>query len=360
MPTSFSTFNPGDPIENTHIEQYIQPVQNLEMGKPWYGEADGVSVNDLEVALDPAPSAYTAGMLVHFKSNFNITGPATLNVNGLGVKSLVKEGNTSLGGGDIIDGQVVSAIYDGSNFQLLSPSLLPVSSPPSVGRNLLVYSEVVQRVSSGTMVTVSLPNFSFDPLKKYQLEIEAAGNENQTLSGLRVSFSDGSSTYSYPGPSTLAQFRITEAPSILTKILPNLSGSHTVTITTRYLGHATIRLYEVHDNLVYADFTPPISTTSTPATLDLDSFVATSGHVYEMKVSAIAYSTTAASAACYLTDGIDLQGIPYSDPTVDFADGPSGQNWTMTKVLTGLSGTYQVKARGKSCNGVCVEIRDLS
>lgn len=38
--------------------------------------------NDFSVVLTPAPAAYTAGLLLHFYASANITGPASLNVNG--------------------------------------------------------------------------------------------------------------------------------------------------------------------------------------------------------------------------------------------------------------------------------------
>jgi hypothetical protein len=83
--------------------------------------ADAGSTDAYAVTLTPAPAAYTAGMVVHFKANTVNTGAATLNVNGLGAKTIVKSLNLTLHDGDIKAGQLVSVIYDGTNFQLLSP-----------------------------------------------------------------------------------------------------------------------------------------------------------------------------------------------------------------------------------------------
>jgi hypothetical protein len=69
------------------------------------------------VTLDPAPTAYTAGMTIAFKAVNANTGASTVNVNGLGVKSLKKNGGTALSSGDIPAGYIVVAIYDGTNFQ---------------------------------------------------------------------------------------------------------------------------------------------------------------------------------------------------------------------------------------------------
>jgi hypothetical protein len=85
-----------------------------------YYAADAGITDAYAVTLAPAPTAYTAGMVVNFKANTVNTGPATLNVNGLGAKTIVKNYNVTLGNGDIKAGQLVSVIYDGTNFQLLS------------------------------------------------------------------------------------------------------------------------------------------------------------------------------------------------------------------------------------------------
>jgi hypothetical protein len=133
MPTSFQTFNPGDLIEDTHVEQFIEPIQNLESGKPWYGDDTG-SANAFAVDLDPAPSAYTEGLMVHFLATNNVTGATTLNVNSLGTKALLKEGGDALASGDIVADQMVSAIYDGADFRVLSavmnPTISPTAPPP--------------------------------------------------------------------------------------------------------------------------------------------------------------------------------------------------------------------------------------
>ena len=361
MPTSFSTFNPGDLIEDTHIEQYIAPIQNLEMGKPWYGVSTGASPNNIEVDLTPAASAYTSGMLVHFKANATTTGPATLNVNGLGTKPIVKGGSSALVGGDILSGQMVAAIYDGASFQLLSPVLLPATAAPAPVKNKLVYSEVAKTQTLGSAVILPLPTFTFDPLKSYLLEVSVMGASGHIDSGGRVVFTAGSTTYSYPSATTYARARFGQQAGTARKLLPSLSGLHTIDVTSFRNGHVAVSLYELHDNLVYADFSSELSTSLTVETFQLASFLAVSGRRYEMTVTAIPVTAAIPSIACYLTNGSSYHGIPYSSPTTDFVDGPSGAGpWQMTKVLEGLNGSYDIFARGKYCNGVNIEIRDIT
>jgi hypothetical protein len=84
-----------------------------------YAAATGTA-NAFVVALSPAPSSYTTGMVVRFTSNMNITGASTLNVNGLGAITITKETTLAMQTGDIITNQLCEVVYDGTNFQLLS------------------------------------------------------------------------------------------------------------------------------------------------------------------------------------------------------------------------------------------------
>lgn len=85
-----------------------------------YSLADGT--NDYLVTLSPVPDSYTAGMLINFKVAFSNTGSSTLNCNSLGAISIFKNVSQQLAAGDIKIGQIVTVIYDGTNFQIVSGS----------------------------------------------------------------------------------------------------------------------------------------------------------------------------------------------------------------------------------------------
>ena len=81
--------------------------------------ADGsTTANTHVLTLSPAVTSFVAGQRFIFKSGSTNTGAATLNVNGLGTKSLVKGVSTALVAGDITSGEVVEVVYDGTNFQI--------------------------------------------------------------------------------------------------------------------------------------------------------------------------------------------------------------------------------------------------
>lgn len=83
--------------------------------------ADAGANDTYTITVTPAPTAYVTGQVYVFKANTVNTGAATLNVNSLGAKTIVKNYNVTLTDGDIKANQIVEVVYDGTNFQLLSP-----------------------------------------------------------------------------------------------------------------------------------------------------------------------------------------------------------------------------------------------
>lgn len=79
--------------------------------------------------LSPAPSAYTTGMLVTIIPSQPNDEEATLDLNGLGPRPIVKTGNVPLAARDLLPGIAARLVYDGTCFQLLSASHLPC--PPA-------------------------------------------------------------------------------------------------------------------------------------------------------------------------------------------------------------------------------------
>lgn len=70
-------------------------------------------------SLAPAITAYTANLRVFIKMTNGNTGASTLNLNSLGAIPIKKNSIDALAAGDIVAGQVVELVYDGTNFQAL-------------------------------------------------------------------------------------------------------------------------------------------------------------------------------------------------------------------------------------------------
>lgn len=82
--------------------------------------ADAGGTDDYAITLNPAVTAYATGQRFAFKANTANTTGATLNVNGLGTKTIVKHFNATLATNDIKAGSIVEVYYDGTNFQMVS------------------------------------------------------------------------------------------------------------------------------------------------------------------------------------------------------------------------------------------------
>jgi len=86
-------------------------------GSNLYAAATGTDT--YAATLTPAVAAYVTGLRLHVSFANTNTTAATLNVNGLGAKSLKKDVATALSASDIVAGKIYTLFYDGTNFQFL-------------------------------------------------------------------------------------------------------------------------------------------------------------------------------------------------------------------------------------------------
>ena len=81
---------------------------------------DTGAANAYLITPSPAITAYAAGQIFVFKATSANTGASTVNVSGLGVRTIKKAVTDDLNSGDILASQLVEIVYDGTNFQLIS------------------------------------------------------------------------------------------------------------------------------------------------------------------------------------------------------------------------------------------------
>lgn len=94
--------------------------------------ADTGSANAYAIAPSPAITAYTVGQQLSFKATNTNTTTSTLNVNSLGTKTIKRPTGSDLVANDIVSGQIVSVEYDGTNFQMISPSSNTLTSTANI------------------------------------------------------------------------------------------------------------------------------------------------------------------------------------------------------------------------------------
>lgn len=94
--------------------------------RPPFAVATGL-VNAFAVDYTPNAGAYATGLVVSFIANITITGPSTVNVDGLGAKALWINGGATEAD-DIVAGDYVEAVYDGTRFVAIQPIKAAVNS----------------------------------------------------------------------------------------------------------------------------------------------------------------------------------------------------------------------------------------
>jgi len=116
---------------------YARADQLQDSTLSWGGTSTGSS-NTYALTLVPAITAYPTGMRVRFIANHASTGAATLNIDSVGAVAIKRQdGSTALAAGDIISGDVIEVIHDGTNWRLLgriiSPFIPWTAWTPSLG-----------------------------------------------------------------------------------------------------------------------------------------------------------------------------------------------------------------------------------
>lgn len=83
--------------------------------------ASVAGTNTITGSMTPDLTSYSAGMLVIFTPANNTTGAATINIDSLGAKSIVRGDGTALESGDLQASTTHALVYDGTNFVCINP-----------------------------------------------------------------------------------------------------------------------------------------------------------------------------------------------------------------------------------------------
>lgn len=117
----------GLSVDDIDIERLAKAIRSQRLN---YLATVGGTANALTITLDPAPASY-ADLLatpIRFIPGTANSGAATINVNGLGVTAIRKDGTAALAANDLIAGRLVELAFDGTNFQLLTAPVLAFSN----------------------------------------------------------------------------------------------------------------------------------------------------------------------------------------------------------------------------------------
>jgi len=100
-------------------------INALQRGSSDYVTTSGT--NTYTATFSNAPGSLTDGLRISVEVGTSNTGAATLNVNGLGAVSIVKQdGTTTLASGALVAGQIIDLMYNGSNWVWLNSTIVDV------------------------------------------------------------------------------------------------------------------------------------------------------------------------------------------------------------------------------------------
>lgn len=110
---------PVRPFNSTNIETEITAGKWVRIPPKEITHATASGTDTYTATLAPPITSYITDLKAYIKFTNANTGPATINLNGIGAKSIKKSGTTDLVLGDVAAGQILCLVYDGTNFQVV-------------------------------------------------------------------------------------------------------------------------------------------------------------------------------------------------------------------------------------------------
>ena len=119
--------SPGSVVFSSYGEGLVA-IASAALARAYLGTTDTTSADvygasatgndNYAITISSAIVSYTTGLVVRFKADVQNTGACSINVNALGAKAIKKYASTDPATGDIVANQIVTLVYDGTNFQL--------------------------------------------------------------------------------------------------------------------------------------------------------------------------------------------------------------------------------------------------
>ncbi len=144
------SFEKIDVDVNDLFASTTQLTGNAQSGSYWFGDSTGTGAA-YEISLTPPVTVLSEGMFVYMKTHTTNTGPATINVNSLGSKSIKKIDGSDLKSGDIPTDGLVTLVYDGTDFQLAN-SVVDSEQTAVNSSNIMRAFEEIQENHGGALL----------------------------------------------------------------------------------------------------------------------------------------------------------------------------------------------------------------
>lgn len=195
--------------------------------------------NTITANLTPAITAYAAGQTFHFVASGANTGAATINISGIGAKSITKNGTSALATGDILADSAYTLVYDGTQFQL-SGSIVSTAGFAQSGANADITSLTALTNgivgTSGNQTIAGIKTFSSMPVMPVQSMVRlhtanGSGSTNTAIRRFTTTVTSQGTDVTYADSATLgATFTI------------NTNGVYAISYTDAFVGSSRLGL----------------------------------------------------------------------------------------------------------------------
>jgi len=169
------------------LQDDMPTLRQVQANAYGYVASDTGSADAYAIAPSPAIAAYVAGQRFSFIATNASTGASTVDVNGLGTKAIQLHGS-ALAGAEIGAGDLVTVMYDGTQFQIQSP-VGDVTGPASATDNSLARFDGTtgKLLKDGAVIgTDVLANLSEDTSPQLGGDLDANGSQIQWSKGADV------------------------------------------------------------------------------------------------------------------------------------------------------------------------------
>jgi hypothetical protein len=178
----------------------------------WGGTAGGTA-DALTITLTPAITAYAAGQVFQFiAASTNATATPTINVNGVGVKTIKRQSGAAIQTGDISAGAVVQVAYNGTDFLLTGVTAGQTSSLGVVPYSGRTSNTILGGADRGYLIDITSGTFTqtfgaaSGLASGWWIYLRNSGTGDITLDPNGAETIDGLTTFiMYPGEARLIQ-----------------------------------------------------------------------------------------------------------------------------------------------------------
>jgi hypothetical protein len=152
--------NLGDGTTATDAVNLLQSQQQTQNS---YGTfLTATNADTITATCTPSLTAYVTGQMFNFAAAGTNTGPVTINISGLGAKSIYKNNTTDLVANDLITGYVYVIVYNGTQFQVLNVAnnyfryiVEPITISATAATSLINYDMLTQSIIYYTTAATS-------------------------------------------------------------------------------------------------------------------------------------------------------------------------------------------------------------